>query len=589
MLQEVESKEDKTALSPQQRVESLSQRTPSGPDFAQATAAYCNECVEACIAKFGEVLMRHFPEVRQAIESKLQIITQPGPRRPPQTSFVTEGDRKLLEFPNGSRLFLNRIAESVYYANPELGVLQYIVSLYPPRNQQETYQRFPWFENRFTKIVEVGQFSLDDPRVEYIAVGYVTQVGKVHATNKARELLKRAQPFAGVGSAEGAMLFLDTIADAVKQIRGDQLFIARGLATMVEIGERVGFDDQQTQLLLDLAFIRNRAFDQPAEFRQALEPILRLIAEENWEEAFAHRDFLLRYFSNSFPAWRVREFRATGAATFESFKDLARAVVQHRLVMYDEEVPDQYKASFGSTFPKKIERAQRERNEAIVRRSVRLSNTIVKELAAETQEMVRFRFFREFSGEREDEVRQIFTSPLSELTKSVKFRTLCQEIDPDATDAFIRNFYDELKERFSQGPIIVEGPPYTIRTPFLSPILTVEFMDDRQVYWYQTTNIVDVRLRGGDRVPMMKNYGNFGRLLHNLILKAHQETPERPVLNLEEIKAALQRAYEKERQHDPIVAQFTLGDYLRALFSTVDFAVELTDIDPVIKFTRELA
>lgn len=527
MIPEQEISKNKPELTSQERVESLLKRTPSGPDFTQSTIGYCNEAIEASLAKFGDTLINRFPAYRDFVTAKIDDITKNQYRELPKNNFVLEGKEKYLQYPNGNKYQLNKLGEAIFLANPDLGIFQYMLTLFRALKPQDAPQRFPWFNQRLSKIAETGKLSLDDPKIKYIATSYITQVGKVHANAKTHNLLEKARLFGGVDNPEKINAYLDKVGEMVTQIKLDEYFIAKGLSTMNNIAQEANLDAKQTQLLLDLAFIRNRAFDQEREFRQVLEPLIKLTAENRWDEAFFHRDFLLNHFSASFPPWRSREHAATGT-TFQSFKDLARAVVNGGLIIEDKNVPDEYRKSFAEIFPRKLERARSENETKIVKESINLSKRIIRELALTT----------------------------------------------------INKQYKRLNAVFVRSP-------YVLYTPNEQRITDIEIMDDKQICWYQTNSSLDVRLKDGKTEVVTKNRINFGRVLNNLIRAAYKYPSDAEVLNIQEIKNALESAYQKEKEHNPKIAKFTLVNYLKAITGTVNFGVKQTSKESLARFLQE--
>ncbi len=575
-------------LTVQQRIEALQRRRPANPDFVQSTIEYGNECIAVTSERVEDVLTRQFPGTRDLVTRRLQEIVT-SYRDLPKTSIIIENSGKFLEFPNNSRMYLNRLAEAVYNANPTLGVFPYIVALYPTKDPRYSRQRYPWFNNRLTKTVEIGELTLDDPRVAYPAVGYVTQVGKAFLTTKSREILGKAGTFAGVDTVERVGPFLDRISESVMQIRLDQTYIATGLATMHKITQEGNLDSLQAQLLLDIAFIRNTAFDQPKEFKQVLEPLIRLMAAGDWNEAFTHRDFLLNYFCSSFPAWRGRAYSESGEVTFDSFKDLARSVASGQLIIHDDQVPSEYRESFGNIFPKKVERVQHEREAEIIRNSVGLTNLAISEFAGlsgnTSMKVAHNRRFRVYA----DEVRTILLSPtLDEEERFRQFFALMMHINPKLKQENIEILYKSTKSKFTRAFIESSRSPYVVRTPTEKHVLGVELIDNKQVCWYKTDHTMEVKLKSGEMVVRSKKGMNAGNLMHSIILAAYHETTSRPSLTLSEAKLGLQRAYQSEMKRNPAIAQFTIGEYLRALLNSTKFSVKLEDDDPVIRFAKDL-
>lgn len=570
-------------------INQLIKRGPAGPDFEQSTIAYCDESVAIALTRLGEVLARQYPQITTESQQRLQELSQKTYHPLPSSDLMQENGVTYLQTHSGKRILANQIVESVYHANPRLGLFEYAICLYPTKNERYAAQRLPWFESRFSKIRKTADLHPNAPLAEIIACGYITQIAKNHATDNARGLLKRAVVFAGVSDPAKLSNYLDLVASQVSKVRFNEAFIAEGLSTIERLRLAERLDEKQIQVLFDLAFIRNKAFDQESEFRQALEPIIRVVFTERWDDAYLHRDFLLKYFVSSFPAWRGRRFQQeSGITSFENFRHLAKSVREGKVVIHDDEVPEEYKKSFGDIFPKKVERARRERNLEIVQSSINLSNTVVRELAREWKISQSVRS----PGEQ---IKLIFQNHQDLLYKLLTdgeddfdhFMELIEEVDPDLTFSKAKSLYQELvrlKELYTDNK-----PPYVIREQKrTTPVLSVELDDSRQIFWYPTEQPVDIYLRGEHNV-MSKNYGNFGRLLHNVILASFQENPERPVLNQDQLKASLNRAYNLERKRNPKIEEFTMSEYLLALINTVPFTFKPTEDDPVIQFVKSLS
>ncbi|MEK7517753.1 MAG: hypothetical protein AAB583_04335, partial [Patescibacteria group bacterium] len=321
------------------RINDLLKRTPSGPDFAQSTVRYCQESITFGLGKIEKALKDQFPAEAGLVTTSLESAKSDFVSLP-SSSLFAEGERVYLTVPSsGKKIPANRILESTYYANPRLGAFEYAIALYPPTSQRFAYGRHPGFDRRFTNVVKTGEIPLDSPSAEIMAVAYIIQVAKISGVEDAKKLLQKSQLYGGVASRE----YLETnLQNTVKQtydIRRHQAFIAEGLGTIKRVAEQNGLDEKQVQLLLDIAFIKNRAFDQGEEFMQVFRPIVRFIAQGDWQQAFTHRDFLLKYFVSSFPEWRQRTYQEeAGVKSFESMKQVVQATKKGELVLYEEDV-----------------------------------------------------------------------------------------------------------------------------------------------------------------------------------------------------------------------------------------------------------
>lgn len=454
----------------------------------------------------------------------------------------------------------------------------------PPPNKSESYSRYPWFNNRLTKIAEIGQLQLDSPEIENIAIGYITQVAKNLAVSKSQELLRKVSTFAGITNPTMIDGYLKSLEIPVRQIRAHQAFIARGLATLNETKNKANFGDQQAQLLLDLAFIRNRAFDQPKEFRETLEPLIRFVGEGDWEGAYKHRDFLLRYFADSFPDWRVKRFeQEQQQSSYLSFRDLTKAIVEHRLTLDPEDIPTKYKEAFGDIFPKKIERAERTKDSEIIRYSFSLSKEIVKEVSKASKTKSFATLIRREYGQNAGRIIIMFEGIADEEDQKQAFMEFMECFNPDLPYLAAEEKYLQLKANFKN----IRRRPYIVRIPNPREILEVEARDNDQVYWYPTRSPRSFRDQKGRIQELYKYYSSFGRFLHDLILSAYNENPEKQTLNLTELENAFIAAYQIEKEQYPKLF-YRLSEYIKAHINNSHLNVELTEEDSILKFINQL-
>lgn len=577
---------ESSKLTAKQKLAELVKRGPASPEFQQATIAYLDKCIEAVLEQVGEVLTSQYPSLSSEISQKIKILAAHKFQPLPHHNFVLENGRILLESPRGKRTPLNRTLQSVYFANPDLGIFHYTIGLLPPRNEKEARGRFPWFNKRLSKIVEVGQFPLDSPIVEIIAVGYITQVAKNLGVSQSKQLLKKALLFGGIANVDQIEKYLENLGEEIRQIRKDQGFIAKGLATINEITSKANLSEDQVQLLVDLAFIRSRAFHNPKEFAEMLEPLIQSVAEGNWQEAYTHRDFLLSYFADSFPEWRKRRFeKTTGQASFENFRELVGAIRDGQLVLDEETIPLKYRKAFESLLPKKVERATRTKDAEIRRNSIGLSNAVVRELAQETKEQDFTRHLLElFRDNSQPALRILLRQDI--LANQDDFYTLVKPLKPKTSELKIQALYRQLKDQLRN--LSTPGPPHLLRGTRTRNVLAVELVGNDQVYWYQTESYVTIRDQDSRVHEGYKNYANFGSLIEDIIIAACQPKPEHPALSKEKVQVALGRAYEKVSQSHRRVKQFTLTEYLRAIIGRTKFGVARDQSDPVIQFINQL-
>lgn len=372
--------EPKQAIDPKESIKMLLRRRPSGPDFEQSTIAHSQECLESASLVFRTILTRQYPHLIPVIEEKLNPSIDVQAHRP---SFHKEGDKVFLVSPYGTKIPAITALHIVAKANPDLIVFKYAILLYPPsRNRKHTDQRFPGYNSRLHRIIIESQLlSPKSPEAKIIALAYITQVAKIVTVQKCQELLRKTQLFGGIAGADKVEPFLANVAAPVSEIRQDQLFIAKGLSTIDQIAKKANLEKDQVQLLLDLAFVRNRAFDSSSEFQQVFVPLIKMVAGGKWEEAFRHRDFLLHFFAASFPNWRVRRFeREQQEHSFESFRDLSAGILKGLLSIDPETIPEQYQAFLTKTMPKKLVMAEHEEEKSIITRTLKLSNRILRRM-----------------------------------------------------------------------------------------------------------------------------------------------------------------------------------------------------------------
>jgi hypothetical protein len=588
---------DGSSVNTQQKVDMLLKKRPSEPGFTQGTISYCNDAVDASLAKFKDALTRTLPSSSDLIQDMVtsaEIIHA----KPPQSNFVASGEKVQLQYPNGDLGDLNNTLRSVYSVDPELGPLKYAGKLFFSRDRKRMSERYPWFNSRLSKVAEIGNLNLEDPKIQYIALAYVTQVAKNITVDESRELLKRSQLFGGISDLEKLSTFMEGVKGSVYIIRQGQSFISKCFDAMDSTANRSGINEEQRQLLLDIAFIRNRAFDDPQEFRQALNPLIQLISQEKWSEALELRDFLIKYFSTSFPKWRAHGFKlSSGNTVFEGFKDLAKALASGKVSLTEEDVPEIYRPAFEGKLSHRMEKARYDREKQILKGTVGLSNVFIQELARDTQVMLRehrITTLMSVFGEYSDEVKSILTS--SEMNENEKYESFyirVKLIDPETSDKQISQTYRVLSRAFFVTSEAEITTPCVLRTPNEKRLIEVEYYDydhkDIQIYWHQTDSTVDYSYRGTKYESRMKNYRNFGRFVYDLLLIGIQnQSSEKPVLKTQQVLDALNRAYTISVSDYPHLAQTSIKDYLRSLLHSFLPVRNRTNIDPVVQLIDSL-
>ena len=556
--------QEERTLSPKEKLGELLARFPSGPSFTQSTIVYCDECIEGALARINQGIIRQYPTLEDNVAWVIDKIAHKEYIPSAASDFSLDGQNLYILTPKGNKLRTISILQSVFSTNPRLGVFEYAIGMYAPRNKQDMRGHFPWFDSRFRKIVEIGKLSLDNPMAQIIAVGYLTQVAKIRAINHSKELAKKALSFGGITTPEKIVPYLKETESKVERLRSHQAFIGECLATIKRIAQENSLDDDQIQLLLDLAFIRNRAFDRDNEFNQVFEPLIKLITIGNWEEAYKHQKFLLKYFSDSFPDWRKREYqRKDTGLHFNNFRELAEAMRIGSLTLTQEEIPAQYQPFLIKAIPKKLERARKEHSEQIYQQSIKLSLVITKKIAEATRSMLFINKLQNRFGQKAEGIikclstndQNIGFERFSDLLKRKRHNSL---ISDETEFSLLKDQFQEL-----ESPA---GPPYILRKPQEVRVLDISLHERKIVYRYQTDRGITKKDKQGHKTTVWENYDNFGQLVADLIL-ASQKPPStnRPVLPAKTLKKIIKQAWEREVKRNQKLAAFTLTQYLKAI------------------------
>jgi len=130
-------------------------------------------------------------------------------------------------------------------------------------------------------------------------------------------------------------------------------------------------------------------------------------------------------------------------------------------------------------------------------------------------------------------------------------------------------------------------PPYKMLKPIDKPLLSVELIRNRQMCWYKTDLFTSTRTKGGNTQLLEQNYQNFGKILFDIIRVACE--PSKVILQFHEneVRKALQTAYQTFIQKHPKV-DYSLGDYLEAILSKTLSDVDPEQIRPVLKFIERI-
>lgn len=353
---------DSSAKEIDQRMEMLLKTTPSGPDFSQSTIGFCSRCVSTALAKSEKVALACCPDLSHEVEKRID--TMDFPLLPPITEcdFVPNGSRGYLKTPKGNVLGASDLIISAHEANPHMVVFEYARKTYADtreyaRTHTQADQKLPWFASRFKRIVgtyeeEPDMRLLQTPTAQFLAAAYLTEAGKVVAVEHSKGLIKRVRALASMGNNDQTLQNLERTARDVLQIRKDQAYVDMGLKTMAEIAGRACWNSGQTQLLLDMAFMRKDAFgNRDAVFGLVFAPLVAYVQQGRWEEALKHRDFLLKYFAGSFPLWRIRDLQTPPIT--QSMLSLITLIADNKINI--EDVPNEELKQFLSQTQKRAE------------------------------------------------------------------------------------------------------------------------------------------------------------------------------------------------------------------------------------------
>ncbi|MBI2012118.1 hypothetical protein HYS91_05100 [Candidatus Daviesbacteria bacterium] len=583
-------------------IDRLLARVPSGPEFTTSTIIYCDLSIAHASQRVISVISSQFPgQIPNLVAWREELIN--SSRRPHSSGFVIDNGGLYLRTPNGKHLPLNRVSEAVYHADPTLGAFEYIIDFYPTTNKHYAWERHPWFTGRIGKVVDIGGLAIDAPETKIMAVGYAAQIGKIKAVRASRTLLKRVNFFGGLGDEQRIPVFLETIGSMVGEVKTHQAYISKALTVMRRLAETYGFGEEDVRLLLDVAFIKNKGFDNPEEFRSALAPIIRLIGSRDLAEAHLHRDFLLRFFSASFPEWRRREFEEyTGQKSFETFKDLVKAIAAKRIHLTVEEVPQHYRELFGPLLSRRVERAERIRNVEVLEESVLLSNIVVKELDKEThilhlkaqidtdlQSRIPLEPLSNEFGKLvdiltkenfdEEEKLEAFREVLRTAGSKMPERELVDLFDTlfDMYEYEWKKFFTSRDREGDRGPMEIVFGGRNVR------IIEVEMSSRKQIYWSPTTHPVEVRTKEGLEFRNKAPH-NFAQLVLEIIAYA-STAKSTSKLGISELLSIFDRAYVGFKIRRPR-ADFSLTEYLEALYSTLNGEKEGSKVFP--NFIKEL-
>lgn len=338
-------------------------KTPGRDGFVTSIRGYCDKAIDLSLEKYRYILDREPGNVANEVAEKLTDI------RSRWVAMKEASEKKWLA---------TQIERAVIPKNPSLGVDRYTTGLQvptPSERRQLTLPRFPGFEQRINDFMEWSLIDVSDPKVQIIAAGFLTQVAKNYAVLGSKRLMERAHSVSRLGSDFSPQNWIATIQSQVDEIRQDERYLALGTQTMNQIAKEAGLEEEQIDLLLDVAFIKDpNERPDPKVIESFLLPLSKLIAEGNWEEAFVHRDFLMKYFSDFFPEWKVREAsKQSGALKYRNFSDIGRAALSEGVAIDPAEIPDGYKQAFEGILGQKIQTTESREIREIMQQSLKLS------------------------------------------------------------------------------------------------------------------------------------------------------------------------------------------------------------------------
>lgn len=368
-------------LSPKEQLQELLANGPSGPDFTQSTLNYCDKAIEASLTLIEGKLRSKHPQIAPVISQVIEKLTHLQIRNLPPSDLEKKGEKISVKTPKGGILPANFIAKVLYTSESQLGRFDYIMGFFVPNPKYPNQGKYIGFNLRLQRFAQVANLDTNNPIMQLMAAAYITQAAKNSATDASRALARKTISFGGIEQAIQLEPFLKQKQQEVEIIRRHQLYIKKGLETINNICKEHNLDENQLQLVMDIAFIKNKGLDSSKEFTSLLDPLLKLIIENQWEAAYKHRDFLLRFFGNSFPNWRSRRFREqTDEESFDTIKDLAKAINEGKIVLDTSEIPQQYQDILKDTLATKVESARRNKDKQILIESVDFSNIVLLQL-----------------------------------------------------------------------------------------------------------------------------------------------------------------------------------------------------------------
>lgn len=370
---------------------------------------------------------------------------------------------------------------------------------------------------------------------------------------------------------------LGRIIDRLHAIRLGQTYISLGVTTQQTVSKHADINEQQLQLIMDVAFIRAKGLENSEESHQMIDPIIRLIAIGNFDQAAYHRDFLLQYFTRSFPEWRTREAaEMSDQPTYPTIAHLARAVQSGQLVVDPESVPDKYQEFFGELLDKKIHRLERVRTREILTTTHSISREILQQLQTTYETITRNKRLNELRDRLKIDHPEVDAEDIDEgftiLTESgydpktfqAVYRGIVLNVSPylleHLTDVFINNWESPKKPATSRSFIdlqTVEGKPKIQMIPG----------NNRSF---------------AEGIHFYENQVSLGRFFYRLVEISFEKHFG---LNPAELQTALRDSFISAQNAHPKHSWFTQQEYFNALLS--QFTPSKPNPD-VIQFFTEL-
>lgn len=515
MSSEVKTRTEEAKLTTKDRIGILLKNAPTSYSLDEAVPGFYKQSIQLAIARFEEVFTARFPR--------------------PSLDLLEE--------------------------------LRSFVSLKPSQDPIPTNTP-PYFDRRFQNILDLSHLSVDDPKMQIIKIGFNTQVAKDQAVAVSKELLQKAEMFGGIFFEDKMPGYIKNIGEQALKVRSFQQRMEEGTESIRRIAQKAGLDAKKIDLLFDIAFFKVRSQDEDGEITKALEPLVILIAQGHFEEAFLHRDFLFKHFRNSGGLQFVAEKYRNG-----------------KLFIQDEEIPQGYKWVFQNGNYSEKEQGG---NAEIIRHSLPLAIAFLQELEKEGTAMEVEQFLKKILGKNgtalfEEQGRQ---------RRFEKFMELMEEVSPTMRFSEANALHQDLEQKI-QKMIGKTGFPYIVYAPRERKILMVEIQNGQLICFYEarpiTTSKDGVREEFKPKIHPM----DFGMLLIKIVecsTKRNENGKEsdkiKHVLPLSRVKSALEKAYSTECSRDPQLARFTLKEYLEAIISNADLNQNTEEKNIINQFIR---